>query len=176
MGCYAGVRGEKPPSKLPTLSPHLGKVLKQGGQYAFKPGSVNPPGKFSNCKIKRRSKLRRCFIRACHSPHAQKGGGFLGRPRRALPEEDRNKSGGFSSPIPRASPRGITAKKDRQPPQSMEPNGATAPHRSNVRGILQANKIMIPINRARRRERTVKFFSSNIWRVYHRPLKRRVVH
>jgi hypothetical protein len=52
-----------------------------------------------------------------------------------------NKSGGFSSPIPGASPRGITAKKERQPPQSMEPGGATAPHRSKLRGIPQANKI-----------------------------------
>jgi len=51
-----------------------------------------------------------------------------------------DKFGGFSSPIPGASPRGITAKKERQPPRSMEPGGATAPHRSRLWGIPQANK------------------------------------
>jgi hypothetical protein len=30
-----------------------------------------------------------------------------------------NKSGGYSSPIPGANPRGITAKKERQPPQNQ---------------------------------------------------------
>jgi len=49
-----------------------------------------------------------------------------------------DKSDGFSSLIPEVSSRGITVKKERQPPQSMESGGATAPHRSK-RGIPQAN-------------------------------------